>query len=616
LSKRKVFNKQQKNFQAINFVPEKQILANLEENMSKTNNEMSRRNFLKSSLIVGGAGVAMGVTGCKPQVVESTPPAATEEVAAGAPASSGCTPSFLTAPEPIADSKISKTVEADVVIVGCGVAGLAAARAASEQGVSVAVIEKGTTYQYRSGQYGTHNSEYHKSLGMTFDGTAAVGDLLKEMGYRPDQRVWNLWRDYSGEAFDWLLKPALDKDLVDHIDCFTQDYDDTRITIASLHFPYPDVYDPSKEYSPTYPPATLTFLPDQKGILEMSYQICVDNGVDFHFSTWAKQLIRPNKEGRVQGVIAQDMEDNYIKFVAKKGVIMAAGDYGSNEEMVKYYCGGRGYFGFFPNVDAKGVVTNLGEGQQMGIWAGAKIDDGPHAPMTHTLGAALGCDPFLLLNTSGDRFCNEDVAGQQLSSQLFRQKDNFGWYIFDDKYPEQLEFMPVGHGSVNYVVEESKNPHPVNTMSIGKSAVTSREEVESGSVKADTLEGLLAQLEISEAAQKTALASIARYNELCDKGVDEDFNKTPTRMFPVKTGPFYATKVSAGAMLVCIGGLKIDPISMNVVDENMVPIEGLYAGGNNMGGRIIQDYPVTVAGVSHGTALTFGYLAGKKAASA
>lgn len=575
--------------------------------------KISRRSFLKKAAI-GTAGIASaGVLGsCNPKVATEAPAAPGATAAPGA----ACTPSFLVAPDPIPDSDISETVTADVVIVGCGLAGLAAARSAVEAGAKVAVIEKATTYQYRSGQIGTYNSSVHKAHGMDFNATAAVGALMKEMGYRPDQRVWNLWRDHSGEAFDWYVKPAVDKGLLDYIDCFATTYDKTRITLVSLHYPYPEQFDPSKEFSPVYPEATLSFMPDQGAILDMSYQICVEKGVDFHFSTWAKQLIRPNKEGRVQGVIGQDIDDKYIKFVAKKGVIMAAGDYGSNPEMVQYYCGGRTYFGFFPNVDAKGNVTNMGEGQQMGIWAGAKIDDGPHAPMTHTLGAALGCDPFLLINTSGDRFCNEDVAGQQLSSQLFRQKDNFGWYIFDDKYPDQLADMPVGHGTVNYVVDESVNPHLENVMSIGKSGITSREEVDGQCTKANTLEELLAAIELTPEAQQRALATIARYNELCDKGVDEDFNKVATRMTPIKTAPFYASKVSAGAMLVCIGGLKIDPVSLKVVDENMIPIDGLYAAGNNMGGRIIQDYPVTVPGVSHGTALTFGFLAGKAAAAA
>ena len=74
-------------------------------------------------------------------------------------------------------------------------------------------------------------------------------------------------------------------------------------------------------------------------------------------------------------------------------------DYGSNEDLVKHFCGGRTWPTMFTSRDAKGAVTNIGEGQCMGAWIGAKIEDGPHAPMTHTLGGALGVDPYLLLNT-------------------------------------------------------------------------------------------------------------------------------------------------------------------------------------------------------------------------
>ena len=116
--------------------------------------------------------------------------------------------SWLTAPDPISDDQISETVDADVVVVGCGVAGLTAARAAAEQGVKTICIEKATSYQYRSGQYGIYNSTVQQENGITFDVKAAINDLMKEMGYRPDQRVWNLYAQYSGEAFDWFLAPT------------------------------------------------------------------------------------------------------------------------------------------------------------------------------------------------------------------------------------------------------------------------------------------------------------------------------------------------------------------------------------------------------------------------
>ena len=588
--------------------------------------EISRRKFLKGAAGVSVSAAAAGILGASafasddPDAVSG---ATAQQGGAAGGASGGAggsgesvpveLPDFLTPPEPVDDADISETLEADVVIVGCGLAGLMAARSASEAGASVIVIEKSASYNYRSGQYGICGSRIQKERGMEFDGNAAVGDLMKEMGYRPDQRIWNYWRDYSGEAFDWLLEPAGDN--VEVIDMYAKTYNTSKITVCTVHWPKPEAYDPAEEFSPTYPAATLTFIPDQGNILELSYQRCLDNGVDFRFATWARQLIRLDGQGRVQGVIAQNQDGAYFKVLAGKGVIMAAGDYGSNDAMVKYFCGGRTYPTMFTSRDANGAVTNIGEGQCMGAWIGAKIEDGPHAPMTHTLGGALGVDPFLLLNSDGCRFCNEDVAGQQLSSQLYRQKNSRGWSIFDDNYPEQVELMGCSHGSVNHILPAEDVPNLAGAvMTIGRSAITSRSAVEKSCTMADTIEELAAKLYSDETAQQNMIEAVRRYNELAKKGSDDDYHKTARRMFPIEKAPFYATSISAGSMLVCLGGLSVDPVSLNVVDEAMNPIEGLYAIGNNMGGRILQDYPVTIAGASHGTCLTFGYIVGRKIA--
>lgn len=585
--------------------------------------KISRRDFLKGAAGVTVTAAAAGILGTgvfadETDAVTSASLAAQGGSAGGASGGSGeqvlpDLPDLFTAPDPIADSDITKTYAADVVIIGCGLAGLCAARSAAEAGASVIVIEKSTSYNYRSGQYGICGSTIQKQRGMEFDGSAAVGDLMKEMGYRPDQRLWNYWRDKSGEAFDWLLEPAGDN--VDVIDMYAKDYDRSKITICTVHWPKPESYDSAKEFSPTYPAATLTFIPDQGDILALSYQKCVELGVVFRFSTWARQLVRSDPNGRVEGAIVQDMDGQYFKVLANKGVIMAAGDYGSNETLVKHFCGGRTWPTMFTSTDANGAVTNIGEGQCMGAWIGAKIEDGPHAPMTHTLGGALGIDPYLLLNTSGRRFCNEDVAGQQISSQLYRQPDDYGWSIFDDNYPDQVELMPCSHGSVNHILPSEDVPNLSGAvMTIGRSAITSREAVTRSCTTADTIEELAAKLYADKAAQENMIAAVKRYNELAAKGADDDFGKDSRRLFPIEKAPFYASKISAGSMLVCLGGLAVDPDSLQCVDEDMNPIEGLYAIGNNMGGRIVQDYPVTIAGASHGTCLTFGYIVGRKVA--
>ncbi len=312
--------------------------------------------------------------------------------------------------------------------------------------------------------------------------------------------------------------------------------------------------------------------------------------------------------------MCQDLDGDYIKILTKKGVALCTGDFASNKKMLASLVPwAANYMHFFNSRDAKGNPTNTGDGQIMGVWAGAKMENGPHAPMTHTLGGPLGVDAFFLANVQGERFVNEDVGGQQLSSAIERQPKNYAWQIFDDKWPEQIGSMGVSHGSVNYCVPEEKNPRlPGTAFTIGKTSFVSRESVRNyrGIKIADSLDELVASLDLDEGARKRLLESIERYNKLCHEGKDEDFGKTPKRMFPIETPPFYAARLGTGGMLVCMGGLTCDPYTANVLDEDYKGIPGLYAAGNTMGGRYLGDYPVVLAGTSHGMALVYGRLAG------
>lgn len=569
------------------------------ENEAKAQRGLTRRDFLRGGAIAA-LGIASGglLAGCAKK-------AATSQSSAQSSADD-----WLGEEPSITDAEIKRTVKADVVIIGAGVAGLSAARAASEAGASVVVVEKANTYQYRSGQYGTIDNKIQKALGVKIDKNAAILENMKQMGYRADQRMWKYWADHSGEAFDWLLELAPDVEVIPHS---ALTYDETKITIQPTHFPMPPGYNPAEEYSPAYP-TVLTFIPDQGKILERVYKRCLDKGCKFLFATWARKLIRPNNRGRVEGVICQDKSGAYLKILAKKGVILATGDWGNNKKMVAHFTPwALNCLNIFPNKDAKGNPTNTGDGHRMGVWAGAKMEDGPLVAMTHTLGGPLGVDAFFLANTEGKRFINEDVGGQQLSNALYRQPGNFGWQIFDDKWPEQIGLMGCSHGSVNYCVAADKNPKLKNTaLTLGKTAYTSREDLRAtkGIVIANTLEELVTRLGLTAKAQATLLESIKRYNELCKKGVDEDFGKVSKRLFPIETPPFYAAKLEAGPLLVCMGGLTCDPETGNVLDKNYKGIEGLYAVGNTMGGRFLVDYPVVTAGVSHGFALTYGRLVG------
>jgi len=141
---------------------------------------------------------------------------------------------------------------------------------------------------------------------------------------------------------------------------------------------------------------------------------------------------------------------------------------------------------------------------------------------------------------------------------------------------------------------------------------------------ADTIEELLDYMDCYKGvARKKALAEITRYNELCEKGVDEDFGKDPRilKVTGLKTPMFYAT-VDTYKGPGLMGGGTLSP-GMNatsgldtdadghVLDSNFKPIKGLYAAGNNAGGRFITIYQSPIAGVSMGMAITEGFMLGE-----
>ena len=573
----------------------------------KENAELSRRNFLKGSALALGGLVAAPtlLTGCAANPNDHLIP---PKPSAGSPPP----PAWLGAAPEIPAEKISDTYSADIVIVGAGLAGLTAARAASEHGASVLVMERASTWQCRSGQFGTIGNRYQRELGISFDKNAAILENMKQMGYRADQRMWNYWAEHSGEDFDWMLDLAPAVHVMKETDT---ELDRTKINLQMMHYPLPSGYNRSEENSPTYP-TVMTLLPSQEPLLTLVYEKCLAQGCKFIYATRAKKLVREEDGRRVTAVIGEDIHGKIVRCTARKAVILATGDYGNNKEMMAYFVPWAvDYLNVFPNRDAWDTPTNTGDGHRMAAWVGGKIEDGPHAPMIHTLGGPLGVDAYLLLNDDGQRFVNEDIGGQQLSCAIYRQRGNYAWQIFDDNWPEQLGAMGVSHGSVNHCVPAAENPKlpPDCQWAIGRTSYTSREDLDKtpGLIKAGSIEELAAALAPDRpAVQRTILAEIAHYNELANAHQDRDFGKASKRLFPLEKPPFYAGKMLGGALLVNMGGLTVNPEDGNVLDAEYHGIPGLYAAGNTQGGRFVGDYPVVTAGVSHAFALVYGRLVG------
>ena len=533
-----------------------------------------------------------------------------------------------TEPE-IDESKVAKTVDVDVAVVGCGIAGVAACRSVAEDGGLVAAFEKADGPQCRSGEYAVINGKVQAKWGRDTWTREQIDDIIDshmvESTYRCKRSIMSKWAHNIGDAFDWWVEANPDLYYAETTRSAIPDESADNFIIP-IFYPLPEHYDWKQERFPCYP-TSVEFKPDQHVTVEANMQKAVDTGnVQTFYGCFVEKLIMEN--GRCVGLYARDAATGeYIKCNASKGVILSTGDYSQNTKMLKHFCPEvieNNIQCLFTNVDVEGSFTNQGDGIQLGMWAGAQVQQS-HAPMIHHMGGGadlagvgvMGNAGFLNLDLNGKRFMNEDLPGQQLENQIELQKNRESWQIFDSNWPEQLPYMPAAHGGACYYEDyasEDEGPKNNTTYRNYKSPYQLEAAVADGrAVKADTLEELVAKIYPDDtAAQQTALDSIQRYNELAKVGYDEDFHKPASRMWAVENGPFYADKFTTALLLVCIGGLESDEDCHTFdADRNVIP--GLYVAGNIQGNRFATEYPIGLKGVSHSMAMYYGYVAGKNA---
>ena len=533
-----------------------------------------------------------------------------------------------TEPE-IDESKVAKTVDVDVAVVGCGIAGVAACRSVAEDGGLVAAFEKADGPQCRSGEYAVINGKVQAKWGRDTWTREQIDDIIDshmvESTYRCKRSIMSKWAHNIGETFDWWVEANPDLYYAETTRSAIPDESADNFIIP-IFYPLPEHYDWKQERFPCYP-TSVEFKPDQHVTVEANMQKAIDTGnVQTFYGCFVEKLIMEN--GRCVGLYARDAATGeYIKCNASKGVILSTGDYSQNTKMLKHFCPEvieNNIQCLFTNVDVEGNFTNQGDGIQLGMWAGAQVQQS-HAPMIHHMGGGadlagvgvMGNAGFLNLDLNGKRFMNEDLPGQQLENQIELQKNRESWQIFDSNWPEQLPYMPAAHGGACYYEDyasEDEGPKNNTTYRNYKSPYQLEAAVADGrAVKADTLEELVAKIYPDDtAAQQTALDSIQRYNELAKAGYDEDFHKPASRMWAVENGPFYADKFTTALLLVCIGGLESDEDCHTFdADRNVIP--GLYVAGNIQGNRFATEYPIGLKGVSHSMAMYYGYVAGKNA---
>ncbi len=514
-----------------------------------------------------------------------------------------------TAPE-IAESDIADTIDTEVLVVGAGNSGLMTAARAASAGARVLVIEKAISSMNERHWLGAVGTKEQEAAGTVIDRNKLVAELCKYASHRCDERLIRLWINHSGEAIDWYAEQVKkynpDVYLFHEYDVGEGDHD-TYYCPPTMHNFQDDI--PDHDYSE----ATSAYG------LESLTNVVKDNDGSVMYQTKLIKL-EQNEAGRVTGIIAQNENGDYIRINASKGVALCCGGYAYNKEMLATL----NPDAYNSTVEADASANNTGDGIKAAMWIGADKDPDPTAMLFDRGTIApdqlvdgnwaksgyfhLGSQPWLKVNLRGERFCNESVPYDFILHAAYMEPNHLYNTIYDSTWMDQIaQFKQIGCARII--------PSPTG----GKLQIFSP-EAEMGLLMGMQQAGFVQQADtIEELAEKlnipvdTFVATVNRYNELCEKGEDEDFGKEAYRMLPIKEAPFYGCR--QGASLLCtLDGLRINT-QMQVLDKNGDVIEGLYAAGDCSGGFFAHNYPEYIVGVAAGRTLTEGYLLGDLLAS-
>ena len=503
------------------------------------------------------------------------------------------------APE-IAEKDIASTVTTDILVIGCGTGGIFAVASAAENGGKVIGIDRFSTGTGIREDLGAIDSRYQKAEGTKIDKFDFIAMATRYAGGHVKQELIRLWADNSGETINWLgdrLEPVGIKLMNEVGDTVETRYKDFAIG-----------HSPQKMGKVT--------------LNNVLHDYAVKKGARFDYNTTMVKLEKKN--GRVTGCIAKNGDGKYVRYIAKKGTVVATGGYARNTKMMEalqpWNLRVSSRLGAMPGATGSGIRACL--------WVGAKMDE-THCAMKFDRSALrpdqkagletmkkgdagffwIGSQPWLKVNADGERFMNESGTYENPLHADEYNKGHCHYSLFDSNWVKYTkEFRMHGCSRIWPFANGAEPNHLWSEV---------RDKMLPGLIKngyvqkADSIEELAKKLGLpAEQLKKT----VARYNELVYKGVDTDFGKEKHRLSPLDKPPFYGAK-NSGWLLCTLDGIVVDK-NLNACDENGDPIPGLYVIGNDSGSYFANEYPNLATGMACGRTVTFGRVVGRNLAKA
>ncbi len=292
--------------------------------------------------------------------------------------------------------------------------------------------------------------------------------------------------------------------------------------------------------------------------------------------------------GRAQRIEARHRQPRWFR--ARRGVVLSAGGFIMNPEMVRHYA--PNYASGLPN----GTLGDTGSGLMLGASAGGALD------LMHRISAWRFINPpkawaqGMLLNQRGERFVNETLYGASLGDAIVEKQNGKAWIVLDARLRQQA-------------FQQARDPR----------IVPFQRDVAMLNLlfnchKAPTLEALADKIGFD---RDTLRRTVEDYNR-CARGERADaLEKRPEEMAQIGAAPFYAIDASVDSRLLpmatmSVGGLKVEESSGQVLDSAGKAIAGLYAAGRNAVGVCSNIY---VSGLSYADCLFSGRRAARSAAA-
>ncbi len=465
--------------------------------------------------------------------------------------------------------------DADVLIVGAGLAGLSAAIDAAAAGADVLVVDMNSVF-------GGH--------GIQSGGVAVIGSPMQAvMGFEDSpERAYRDWMEWTVDGH-----PGWTRFYTENSREMIYDW----VTGFGARF---DRVIPS--HGNSVPRFHMTYRRGLNLVRPLFLEALRYSNIRFRYNLVARHLVRDN--GRVTGVEATDLRLGVQTVLKAHSVLLATGGFESNIDMVR-----RNWRSDLPvpeGIFSMSGQNSRGSGHVMAMEVGAALvhldrQYNGYSALPNVLGLDSergfvgGIGKAIWVNSKGERFVTEQGIDRYVFPVVMRQEPPGYWSVFDsdDRHGFRIN-------SPHFVSAEAVDAEKIQRLVVENPEVT---------LKADNLAELARLAGLPEGA---LVATVERFNAQVRAGESREINGLAAESAPpdftIDTPPYYATRVYPMANKSA-GGISID-MGTRVLDADGNAIAGLYAAGEVTGSAGINGLN-GLDGMFTGPAILTGRVAGR-----